>query len=494
MDFNAPYLMDRTGCYFRLYDPVQGPIPKSAEPMSFVIEYDAWRFVSNLYVPHEFWEKLLHHYDPELRHISEKWGCQWAVARLLHSRRILFYRAPDPNKLRDAAARASFTNTARSRGRIVPDNSHGGRPRPLIRVKDYDEALAFVNELDPSAEQLEAINQLQPVPLPKYAGRKRVAWDLFDGVLIAREEPVNATAPPSGSSPSPAEPSRSNDRPPTLCPHEEGDGRAEPGPAPPDGPAESLEEYEQRLEAARERLKQEGYQPKHSDAQILAQARSGKLDDRFIVRFMESDYAVPEGHLGRKTGGEVKFWSTTFNQLENADTDPETICAVLGLDYDPTKDYTLAVVDTEGKGAGQAATIVPTHEELGKFAKTEVEGLDPEVVDQVMTPEYNKEYAKAFEEFSAEGFDVSEGDDLQEYADEYIATPEGKEKFKTRAKIQQKLGANQHYTGNGATRNLASKSKNQYGAMETFTYDKNPQTLGAMEKKGSVKIIPAQAL
>src|SRR5690606_32665478 len=172
-------------------------------------------------------------------------------------------------------------------------------------------------------------------------------------------------------------------------------------------PAQSLEECELRLEAARERLKTQGYQSKYTDEEILALADKGELDDRFIVRFTE--YAGDNDYLGqRDAAGNAKYWSTTFNQLENADTDPQTICAVLGIpNYFPDKNYSLVVVDTHAVGAGQAVSIVPTHKKLGEIAIKETEGLEPEIVQQVMTPEYSKVYAEHMADFKAGGRDIS---------------------------------------------------------------------------------------
>src|SRR5690606_32558554 len=144
-----------------------------------------------------------------------------------------------------------------------------------------------------------------------------------------------------------------------------------------------------------------------------ALAEKGELDDRFVVRFTQ--YAGDGDYLGQQgADGTVKYWSTTFNQLENADTDPQTICAVLGIpDYSPTKNYTLVVVDTQAAGAGQAVSIVPTHKKLGEFASKEVKNLDPEYVQQVMTPEYNAVYAEHMANFKAENRNIARDDHVQ---------------------------------------------------------------------------------
>ena len=78
--------------------------------------------------------------------------------------------------------------------------------------------------------------------------------------------------------------------------------------------------------------------------------------------------------------GEMKYWSTTFNHMENADTDPRILCGLIGVDYQPESSYTLAIVDTQAASAGQSVTIVPTHKNLGNFAKNEIKGINPDAV------------------------------------------------------------------------------------------------------------------
>ncbi|MDZ7924257.1 MAG: hypothetical protein U5M23_09365 [Marinagarivorans sp.] len=268
---------------------------------------------------------------------------------------------------------------------------------------------------------------------------------------------------------------------------------ATPKPAQQNPPAQSIEECEQRLVDARERLIKNGYQSKYSDEQLLADAQKGELDDRFVARLIKN-YAKDDDYLGRMDNGEVKYWSTTFNQMENADTDPKTLSLLFGIDYDPKGDYTLVVVDTQAKGAGQSTTIVPTHKNLGQFAKSEIKGINREAVDEVMTPEYNAEYAEHMAGFKAAKLDIDKEKDIGDYADAHFSSDSDKAAFKTRMKINKKLGANEHFTGNGTSKNLIADCPNQCGVMETFTYDKNPQTLANLESSGSAKRIPAKPL
>lgn len=258
--------------------------------------------------------------------------------------------------------------------------------------------------------------------------------------------------------------------------------------------AQSLAECEKRLSDARERLITNGYQSKFSDAQIQALAQTGELDDRFVVRLIETKYAGDNGYLGQMKNGEVKYWSTTFNQMENADTDPQTLCALIGVDYKPGNAYSLVIVDAQAKGAGQSVTIVPTHKNLGDFAKREIKGINADAVDGVMTPEYSQEYAEHMLAFKAAGASIDKEKDISDYADANFSNETDKEHFESRIRIHERLGANEHYTGDGTTKNLIADCPNECGVMETFTYDKNPHTLAQLESNGSAKRIAMTTL
>jgi hypothetical protein len=152
------------------------------------------------------------------------------------------------------------------------------------------------------------------------------------------------------------------------------------------------------LDQARKRLASNGFRPKYTDSQLKAIASKGEVNDRFVVRFMESKYAKSDGYLGPKNEGKVRYWSTTFDQIENADTDPKRISESLGLDYDPSKEYKLAVIDTaDAAKYGDSHTIIPTHEELGKFAASELKDIPQDKIPKVLKDGYSGQYTRAME-------------------------------------------------------------------------------------------------
>lgn len=68
--------------------------------------------------------------------------------------------------------------------------------------------------------------------------------------------------------------------------------------------------------------------------------------------------------------------------------------------------------------------------------------------------------------------------------------------LRTRHQMAQRLGANEHFLGNGVTKDISVDYANtpfgemdediEYGPCETFTWDKNPQTLGKLEQEGAI--------
>lgn len=399
---------------------------------------------------------------------------------------------------------------------VITDNAFY-TPRPGLKAKplflDEDRAESILRKIDLSYGDLQRIIShshfgANPFERGRANLQERAAQILagsdFRVFQIEEEEDTDNSKPPvvSGGT---SGPKREESllgpayAPPkhTLGPHDRPGYVPERNPTPAPAPVtlpQSMEECEQRLTAARERLKKDGYQPKYSDEQLHAQAQRGELDDRFVVRLIESKYAGDDGYLGQQDGaGRVKFWSTTFNQAENADTDPETLAPLFGFTPKPGADYTLVLVDTQAPGAGQSLSLVPTHANLGSLAKAEIEGIDPDKVDAVMTPEYNQVYAAHMTSFEESGLDVRKEKDISDYANNSFNTQEDITLFKTRAAIHKEMGANQHFTGDGTTKNLLDAGGN-CGVMETLTLDKNPQTLAKLESSNGAKRLAAKRL
>ena len=98
------------------------------------------------------------------------------------------------------------------------------------------------------------------------------------------------------------------------------------------------------------------------------------------------------------TGKGAKYWSTSLDQIEDADTDPKLISEKLGLDYNPDKEYVLVIVDNEKASSLTGVKSVPaTFEKVGDFANTELPDDFPKnLTDEMMTPEFQARYAEHY--------------------------------------------------------------------------------------------------
>lgn len=70
--------------------------------------------------------------------------------------------------------------------------------------------------------------------------------------------------------------------------------------------------------------------------------------------------------------------------------------------------------------------------------------------------------------------------------------------YENRQSIHKSTGANEHFLGNGLTKSMNNADGNKpYGLVETFSYDKNPQTFNEMQAGknplvATVKLTPIQ--
>ncbi|MCD1628572.1 hypothetical protein [Marinobacter shengliensis] len=252
------------------------------------------------------------------------------------------------------------------------------------------------------------------------------------------------------------------------------------------------------LVAARHRLiARGGYTPMYTQEELLILAREGLDNDHFIVRLVEEQHldghrqpsGSMNGTLGRLDGqnGQVRFWSTTLDQIEASDTCPRLIAQQLGVEYNPKATYKLAIIDREKAAkVADAETIIPTFNNIKAHIRNNVDGYadKDELLDKVMTPEYQATYEKLVEGMgSAEWESV---DRRNAYLVRQGLDAVQLRQFETRFNIQTNTGANQHFLGNGLTKHteLSQDGKVVHGAMETLTVEKNPQTFHAMTNGG----------
>lgn len=262
--------------------------------------------------------------------------------------------------------------------------------------------------------------------------------------------------------------------------------------------ATTFDDARAALAASRRRLiKRGGFTPKYTQEELVQLTTQGLENDRFIVRLVESHhmdgYQQPEGSmkgtLGRPNpdNGEVRFWSTTLDQVEPSDTCPRLIAQQMGVEYNPKATYKLAIIDKDvaAQKAG-AKTMIPTFENLKGYIRDNLEGYAnrDESLDQVMTPDYQAKYEKLVEGMGDAEWESPKARS-QFLMDQDLDADQIKA-FETRFNIQDETGANQYFLGNGLTKHteLSKDGDAVFGAVETFTVEKNPQTFGAMTNGG----------
>lgn len=260
----------------------------------------------------------------------------------------------------------------------------------------------------------------------------------------------------------------------------------------------SVDEAMAALTASRRRIiARGGFTPKYTQEELALLASRGLDNDRFIVRLVEQRHVdgheQPKGAMAGKLGrpgpaGEVRFWSTTLDQVEPSDTCPRLIAQQLGVEYNPEATYKLAIIDKDkAVEMADTETLIPTFDNLKAHLRHNVAGYADrdELLDQVMTLEYQAKYEKLVEGMGNAEWEspkarteylIDEGLDEQEV-----------ELFEVRFDVQKDTGANQHFLGNGLTKHTALSDDGSivHGALETYTVEKNPQTFNTMTNGGN---------
>ncbi|MEZ5512227.1 MAG: hypothetical protein R3F47_20430, partial [Gammaproteobacteria bacterium] len=270
----------------------------------------------------------------------------------------------------------------------------------------------------------------------------------------------------------------------------------------------NLDEAITQLERRRTEIAANGYKPKYSDDELTYLARYGDIGlERFQVRFMEerhlNDRDTPNVPLSGKmgvvmegeTGKGAKYWSTSLDQLEDADTDPKLIATKLGLEYNPQATYVLIVVDTEKAIPLTGVKSVPaTFEKVGEFANTELPKQYPKhFTDRAMTPEFQAEYARHYQAAVDQKFLADQwSKDVTDFED-YLKTTDMNQGdidlMKKRMEMHNDIGNNQDYLGNGLTKDINSATSNQFGAVETLNFERKEVNLQQLSDANAITII-----
>ena len=204
------------------------------------------------------------------------------------------------------------------------------------------------------------------------------------------------------------------------------------------------------------------------------------------------------GNLGAPMPGKegsAKYWSTSLDQLEDADSDPRLISEKVGLEYNPNKDYTLVIVDTEkAKPLTNVKSVPATFERVSEFANTELpDDFPKEFTDKVMTPDFQAEYAKyyrdALDQEYLENEWSTDTDSFKLYLETNDINKEQKLLLLDRMRMQKIIGNNQDYLGNGLTKDNNQASSNSFGAVETFNFERKAINFNQLNEAKAITIM-----
>ncbi|KPA19190.1 hypothetical protein MHK_000590, partial [Candidatus Magnetomorum sp. HK-1] len=183
--------------------------------------------------------------------------------------------------------------------------------------------------------------------------------------------------------------------------------------------------------------------------------------------------------------------------------DAELIANAVGINYDPQKKYTLLIIDQEeANKQNDVISFIPTFENMTSFAHSELsnqfEGFE-DLIGATMTPEFSEFYEQVSEISREMEYDLSDKKQFNAFTKELDLSKTQIQLLGIRQTINNKLGANELFLGNGMTmdKNLQTNTTPfgeidndiNYGPIEIFTYDKKPQTLSQLEKSGILKRI-----
>ncbi len=391
---------------------------------------------------------------------------------------------------------------------------------PLKRITDLTKAHSLVQSLNLSDKQFNELIETLSISPPASTNTAKpidlLCKAIISGAVIIHEREAVTTSKPLVE-----EPLGPNDRPSTMGvepydpakAYQEKQAKAN-QPIPLSErkglPPASLDDAAKRLESMKQLIKDNGYQPKYTDEELMQQAQLGDVaQERFHVRVMKKGYRWNPydkvrseenltGALGTtlegSTGKGAKYWSTTFDQIEDADQDPRLINEKLGISHQEGAEFLVVIIDTEQAIPLTGVKSVPaTFEKVGEFANVELPKSFPEAfTNQVMNEEYQALYAQ-HHRAAVESKVMEEWDTKPEKFERYLNTTnlseQEKKLMQKRLLMHNKVGNNQYYEGNGLTKNLIADSNNQYGSVETLNFERKEINLQQLKEVGAIQMI-----
>lgn len=476
------------GHHYLIYRNRDGAVPRSMKPLKFTSSDGARTLLRQLHVSHSYWQLLAQDLDEMAPLCGHQRDYLQVICNSLASGRLRLYGIRLPDDHLHAGNKAVIPHRHGDQYLFTPASFALTQAQRPYRFQSIVEVHQILHDLAPNLEQLESLastlklaHSTQGLSYTQLI--ELLAEALTDETVVLYVQSSFKRCGNSGSAESSA--TMPGNRPVPLAPPSP-PAKQSPPPArnatlPPSASTpQNLDDCAEKLKAARERLNQQGYQPKYTDEQQLAKVQTNEVSqERFLVSF-QSKNTNPGAKLAfQRESGLAPVWATSFDQLENADTDPQLIADILGTPYDPSKEYVLHIVDRgENLDLFGQNTLVPTWDNMQQPVQKHLGGKhEPEVLAEVMTPEYQREYAEHIEVYRGAGFKEFNERDQQDY--ESSLPSQDQHRFAARHNVRTEIGANSEFTGNGLTQSREGSS--QYGVVETLTLENNPPAISKMK-------------
>lgn len=217
------------------------------------------------------------------------------------------------------------------------------------------------------------------------------------------------------------------------------------------------------------------------------------LEERFLVRIMETKYAKDDGYLAQKRGaGHLVVWTAPLSMVVHGDTDAEALLLGFGTRCKPDTEYSIVIIDKEAlEECCDIQAIIPTKQNLVDLIEKnpEISNLSPAETIYVLSDELAPKYFKFAKKCAAEkityrsdliamasnqGFDGGEINDLLQ-----------------RQQLAEDMAAWEEFTGTGMTLDT-TKTTTAYGPTEVILLDKKPITLSQLKDNGAIALINCQ--
>lgn len=262
-----------------------------------------------------------------------------------------------------------------------------------------------------------------------------------------------------------------------------------------------LAEAVQRLAEVRARIGKTGkVKLRYSEAELRALVSNSPVpQERYLVRLVA--YEPQDGdYLGRmRSFGKQTLWAATFEQLEEADTAPEILTRLLGMNYVPQNSYYLLILrDLGADMANRPEMVCPTWEKILELAKRDLsnEFFKNEDFDEAVNGGYGETYRSLMARFYELGYKEYIQADVDKYVDsvESLKSDEHAQRlFRTRLRVHAQYGANELFRGDGLTLFVGDQPR-KAGVQEIFLLDPAPKPIGEYAQQGQLRKIKCEPL